>query len=319
MSRPVPAEIAQDLARARRLSWWTLVWMASVTAAMALAMGQSQAMRTALFEDVLSMVPAIVMLVALKFERREPDRLHPYGYDRVHSLGFLISAVTLTGVGAFLLYESATTLIAGEHVTIPPVMLFGQEIWLGWLMVAALVYSVIPPLILGRMKLPIAERLYDEVLHTDALMQKADWMTGLAGIAGVIGIGLGYWWADAAAAGLISLSILQDGINALRVATAELVDGVPRELGEPEIAPDAAALRDELQRRWPDAEIRLRESGRYILAQVRGEPGETGLDLRAIWPGDPECAWRFAELSFVPPGEEGARSRPGGGNERSGT
>ena len=118
-----------------------------------------------------------------------------------------------------------------EHVTIPSVHLFGQQVWLGWLMIAALAYSVVPPLILGRMKLPVAGALHDEVLHTDAMMQKADWMTGLAGIAGVIGIGFGYWWADAVAAALISFSILHDGITALRVAAAELADGVPRELG----------------------------------------------------------------------------------------
>ena len=27
-------------------------------------------------------------------------------------------------------------------------------------------------------------------------MQKADWMTGVAGIVGIIGVGFGFWWAD---------------------------------------------------------------------------------------------------------------------------
>jgi hypothetical protein len=38
----------------------------------------------------------------------------------------------------------------------------------------ALTYSIVPPVILGRMKLPLAKRLQDKVLHTDAMMQKAD-------------------------------------------------------------------------------------------------------------------------------------------------
>lgn len=300
MTEPVPSEIEDDRVRARRLEWWTLAWMTTIVIAMGAAMGQSQAMRTALLEDVLSIVPAIVMLIALRFEQKEPTALYNWGFDRVQSIAFLVSAVALTGVGGFLLYEAAVTLIAQDHVTIPPVVLFGQEIWLGWLMLAALLYSVVPPLILGRMKLPVARRLDDDVLHTDAMMQKADWMTGLAGAAGVIGIGLGYWWADAAAAAFISLSILRDGLTALRVAAAELADGVPHKLGEAETAEDAVALREALQQRWPGCDVRMREVGRYIFAQVRGPAPTEDIVLQELWPGPPEREWRFAELSFVP-------------------
>ena len=303
MSKPVPKEIEADVARARRLAWWTLAWMASIVVAMWLVMGQSQAMKTAFVEDVLSMVPAIVLLVALRFERRSPTLFYSFGFDRVHSLAFLISAVALTGVGALLLFEAVSTLVAAEHVTVPPIMVFGEHVWLGWLMIAALLYSVVPPFILGRMKLPIAERLHDEVLHTDAMMQKADWMTGLAGVAGVLGIGFGLWWADAVAAGIIAFSILTDGVTALRIATAELTDGTPRALGKAEIAADTAALIAALESRYPAAEVRVRESGRYLLAQVRGVASDESVDLAELWPCEPERSWRFAELSFVPPGK----------------
>jgi cation diffusion facilitator family transporter len=302
--RPPPA-IEDDLRRAWRLAWWTLAWMSSIVLVMWLAMGSSQAMKTAFVEDLLSMVPSIVLLVALRFERREPTRFFSFGFDRVHSLAFLVAAVALTIMGGMLLLESLRTLAKAEHVTVPPVMIFGQHVWLGWLMIAALLYSVVPPLILGRMKLPVAERLHDEVLHTDALMQKADWMTGLAGVAGVLGLGFGLWWADAAAAGIISLSILKDGATSLRIAAAELADGTPRALGKSEIAPDAAALIEALEARWPGAEVRVRESGRYLLAQVRGVAGEPTVELERLWPCAPERSWRFAELAFVPPGEGG--------------
>jgi cobalt-zinc-cadmium efflux system protein len=308
MTQPYPPEIAADIGKARRLCWWTIAWMISVIAVIGLTMGSSQAMRTAWIEDILSIVPSIVLLVSTRLERKEPTALYPHGFNRAHSLSFMIAAVALAVMGSLLLVESIITLATRDHVTIPSVTLFGQQIWLGWLMIAALAYSVIPPLILGHMKLPVAARLHDEVLHTDAKMQKADWMTGLAGIAGILGIGAGIWWADAAAAGIIAFSILNDGIRALRIATAELVDGVPRELDSARMASDARALCEALQRRWPDATIRVRESGRYILAQVRGvvPPGE--IDLKQIWPGDPDCSWRLAQISFVPPEPQ---SRPG--------
>ena len=304
MSGEIPREIEADLKRARRLEWWTLGWMASVILFMFLVMGSSQAMRTAWIEDVLSLVPAIVFLIGARLERKRSNRRFPHGFHRVHSLGFLVSAVTLTAVGALLLVESVMTLAKREHVTIPPIDLFGQHIWLGWLMVAALLYSVVPPMILGRMKLPVAKRLQDKVLHTDAMMQKADWMTGLAGVAGVVGLGLGFWWADALAAALISLSILKDGVTALRTSTAELIDGAPRALDRDELAADAEALKRALHDRYPGADVRLRETGRFIHAQLGQARPEAEVRLAEIWPGDPDRAWRFAQLSFVPPEPE---------------
>ena len=300
MRTTIPPEIEADLKRAVRLEWWTIAWMASIITLIGLVMGSSQAMKTAWIEDVLSLVPSLVFLLALHFERKPPTARFPYGYHRVNSLAFLVAAVALSVMGTVLLVESALSLFHAEHVTIPTVRLLGEEIWLGWLMVAALAYSTIPPVILGRMKLPLARRLQDEVLHTDALMQKADWMTGLAGIAGIIGIGLGYWWADAVAAGIISFSILHDGITALRIAVAELADGAPRELGSTKLEAEAGALRARLLELYPGADVRLRDSGRFILAQVCGVAPPGPVDLDSLWPGEPGRSWRFAQLSFAP-------------------
>lgn len=65
---------------------------------------------------------------------------------------------------------------------------------------------------LGRAKLPLSRELYNKILYADADMNKADWSTAAA-ILGVIGIGLGFWWADLVAAGVIALDILKDGVT----------------------------------------------------------------------------------------------------------
>lgn len=296
----IPGEIAKDFAHGRRLEWWTLFWIGSVVVVMFFATGSSQAMRTAWFEDILSLVPAIVFLIAARLEIRGPTKAFPFGFHRVQSLAFLISATALSSVGVFLLFESAMTLFKQEHVTIPPVTLFGQTIWMGWLMIAALIYSIVPPVILGRLKEPVARRLQDKVLHTDALMQKADWMTGFAGIGGILGVGLGFWWADVAASGLISASILHDGINALRSSTAELIDGAPRKLDSDEVSEEAEHLRGSLEQRFPGAQVRTRETGRYIHAQICGAEPIRDVNLAALWPGKPDRSWRLAQVSFVP-------------------
>lgn len=297
-----PVEIVEDLRRATHLERWTVAGMASATVATYFAMGSSQTMKTAFVEDLLSLIPAVTFLIAAKLEPRPPTEKYAFGFVRVSSLAFLTSAVVLTLLGGLLLFDGLSALAKGEHPTIGPVELFGRTIWLGWIMIAALTYSTIVPVVLGRLKLPVAKRLNDKVLHTDADMQKADWQTGIAGIIGILGVGFGLWWADAAAAAVISLSILADGFKNIRIAAAELLDSVPRALESPNMAADARRLRERLQARWPEGHVRLRESGRYIFANVGNvdHPGE--LPPLASWMGS-DKAWRLAQLSFTSPGQ----------------
>ena len=295
-----PQEIAADIRKARRLEWWNIGWTVSIVVVMGLAMGSSQAMKTAWVEDTLGLIPPIVFLIAAHYEARAAnDRFH-YGYDRVNSLGFLVAAVALGGVGAFLFRDSVMALWESDHVTIGSTRIGGYDVWLGWFMLAAQLYATIPPLIIGRKELPLARRLSDKLLHTDALMNKANWQTGVAGILGVAGIGMGWWWADSVAAIVISASILWDAWNSLRVATAELVDGVPLALGEREPSKEAVALADALRRAFPEADdIMLRETGRYIRAEVIGaipprDFSPEALEVEGCQP------WRIDSIAFRP-------------------
>lgn len=302
----LPEEVRVALRRAERLEYWNIFWTVTIVAFMGAVMGQSQTMKTAWVEDTLGLVPPIAFLVAARMERKGGrSRRYPFGFDRVNGLGFFLAAVALAATGTLLLWDSVSTLVSAEHATVGSVVLFGHEIWLGWLMIAAQLYSLIPPLIIGRKELPLSETLSDKLLHTDAMMNKANWMTGAAGLAGVIGLGMGWWWADSAAAAFISFDIIHDGIKAMRSSTAELVDGTPRGLSSPEIADDAKRLMALLSERYPGAEIRLRETGRLIHAEVLGQhPPEGSFDREAHWKGDPERLWRLSQVSFVPPDSE---------------
>jgi cation diffusion facilitator family transporter len=220
----LPPSQAHALRRAKRLEVITLLYMASAVAVVFATAGSSQAMKTAWVEDSLALVPPLAFLVAVRFGRRRPDADHPYGFHRATGVGHLTAAVALLAVGLLLAVESAMGLIRAEHPPIGTVQLLGQTFWSGWLMVGAMVYTGIGPFVLGRMKLPLAEELHDKVLYADADMQKADWMTATGTIVGVLGIGLGLWWADSGVALLISLSIVRDGWTNLHHATTALMD-----------------------------------------------------------------------------------------------
>ncbi|RVT38377.1 cation transporter [Sphingobium algorifonticola] len=299
----LPAELSTPMRKAIRLEYWNIFWTLTVIVTMGLVLGQSETMKTAWVEDTLGLVPPMMFLIAARFERKggRSERF-PFGYERLNGLGFFLAAVALSAVGALLLYNSGMALAAAEHATVGSIVIFGQDIWLGWLMIAAQLYSLVPPLIIGRKELPLAQELNDKLLHTDALMNKANWLTGAAGLAGVIGLGLGRWWADSVAAALISIDVLNDGIKALRSSTAELIDGAPRGLSSADLSEDALKLCDRLREEFPGATVRLRETGRLIRAEVHDtHPPTDHRHPRHYWPGHKKRAWRLAQVSFIPP------------------
>ena len=170
----LPDEQERLRQEAIRLEWMTIAFMTSIIAVMYLVLGQSQAMKTAWIEDMLALVPPIAFLVSTHLEIKDPNERFPYGFFRSVSIAYLLSSTALLVMGAYLLVDSVVKLVSASHPTIGGVELFGQQIWLGWLMIAVLIYSIIPPLLLGRKKLPLGEQLHDKVLYTDAKMNKAD-------------------------------------------------------------------------------------------------------------------------------------------------
>ncbi len=301
-----PPEQDHALRRARRLEWLTIGYLSSVVVVMYMAMGSSQAMKTAWLEDILSLIPPIVFLVAIRVAIWPPNKRFPYGYHRVVSIAFLCASVTLSAMGAWLLADSLIKLVKAEHPTIGGITVFGHTIWLGWLMIAALVYSTVPPVFLGRMKLPLAHTMHDKVLFADAQMSKADWMTAAAAIVGVMGVGMGYWWADAVAAALISLDILHDGFKNVREVVTNLMDETPKKVGGNEVDPLPDRVRDTL-RGYPwikDVRVRMREQGHVYFGEAFVVLSGNGSDLpERLYQATRQCAaldWRIHDFVLVP-------------------
>src|SRR5690606_22555560 len=163
-------------------------------------------------EDLLSFIPPIAFLIAVKVNRKAPTLDHPYGFHRSVGVGHLVSAVALTSMGTFLVIDSGSGLLSGEHPTIGTIEIFGQVIWLGWLMIGVMALIAAPPVFIGRAKIKLARDLHNKVLYADADMNKADWMTAVGSIVGVAGVGIGLWWLDYAAALFIAGGILYDGL-----------------------------------------------------------------------------------------------------------
>jgi cation diffusion facilitator family transporter len=301
----IPDDKQKLIDEARRHEIWSLFFMLTIVLLLGLIMGNSQAMKAMWMEDLLSLVPSTAVLTGIYFRQRQPNDNFNYGYRRVVQIGFLAGAVALFGFGIYLLGNSIYSLAIAHHPTIQTLSIFGTRVWLGWIMIAALVYSSIPPFILGRMKKPLAVELHDKAMHTSAKIDKGDWLSGLAAILGIIGIAYGYWWADSVAAGFIAFEIISDGWESLKNSTLHLMDMQPTNVVDKEPDPIIQRVKHEIAGlEWVrDSQIRLREIGDVLSGEAFVVPaddahlieklGDAGERVKAL-------DWRLQDFNIIP-------------------
>ncbi len=308
MRFPEHAELPPDKRevnrKAIRLEWLSVAYFISLIIILYFVLGSSQAMKAAWVEDILALFPPIAFLVASRFRERKPNARFPWGYHRAITVAYVVAAVALVFLGLFILVDSADKLIRGSHPPIGLVEIFDWKVWLGWIMIAALLYGLVPSLILGLKKQPLAEELHDKVLYADARMNRADWLTAAAAILGILGIGIGLWWADAVAALIISLDIVHDGQKFLRESVADLMDEAPQTVDASKLDPVFDKVKEETAGTdWVESSaVRLREHGHRITGEVWVVPredsnvpaclGELGERLH-------DLDWRLHELAVV--------------------
>lgn len=302
----LPEEQRRALRRAVRWQFFTIGYTSLTIVLIALVMGESQAMKTAWVEDMLSLIPQIAFLIALLYRRRPTTRIHPYGRHRAMGVGHLVAGVALFAVGANLAVDSAIGLFAAEHPTIGSVQLFGRTLWSGWLMVGVMAVTVIGPVFLyGPVKAKLAPVLHNKVLYADADMAKADWQSTAASIVGVLGVGFGLWWFDGAAAIVISAGIVWDGVRNTRSALADLMDRSARTVDDSEPHPLGARVIEELEQEdWvAEAGVRVRDEGQVLHIEAFVRPHDADVSLERLGAAAERIAaldWKVHDVVVVP-------------------
>lgn len=301
----LPVEQRDAVKKAVFWEWFTIAYSGVTISVVALVVGDSQAMKTAWIEDMLSVIPQISFLIALLFIRRPPRTRFPYGFHRVMGVGHLVAGVALLAVGGNLAFESVIGLVSGEHAAIGTVRIFGHTIWLGWVMITVMALTVVGPFIYGPAKARLAPKLHNKVLYADADMSKADWTTTVASIVGVGGIGIGWWWVDGAAALFISSGVVWDGIKNSRAAVLDLIDQRARTEDDAHVHPLADRIVDVVGRLpWASrASVRIRDLGQvfHVEAFVVPVGREVSLDdLDRARQSIVDLDWKMQDVVVIP-------------------
>jgi divalent metal cation (Fe/Co/Zn/Cd) transporter len=279
-----PDYLKKVFRKACHLEMFSLIYIISTIVFSYSVMSNSQTMKTVLLEDTLGIVPPLAFLISSKLIRWKATKNFPYGFHKSIGIAYLTSSISLLALGVFLLIDGFHALIKHEIPDLPMINFFGHTIWFGYLMITALLWSSIPTTFLGHIKIPLAEQLYDKILYADSKMNKASWSCGFASIIGIIGIGLGYWWADATAGIIISISIINDGYTNTKQSILDLIDEVPKlickDVTDPLIGDveKIVAAEDWIKK----FKIRFRDDGHIFFGEIFVEPKTEEISIDKI-------------------------------------
>src|SRR2546426_4878814 len=143
--------------------------------------------------SIMDVIASIFALVAVSAARKPADPEHPYGHGRAETLAALGEGVLLMITAVGIAFEAVRRVtIGGETVKAAGYAFV--------LLIATLVIEAGRAVVLNR----VGRMAESEALRADAANRLADVLAILAVLAGLVGVRLGFVWADSVAALLVA-------------------------------------------------------------------------------------------------------------------
>ena len=181
-----------------------LVALASVFIGVALVIGKlivglltgSLGILSEAVHSILDVVASIFALVAVRTARKPADSEHPYGHGRAENVAAFAEGVLLMITAAGIAFEAARRLIFGGGAVNPAGYAFA-------LLIATLIIEA------GRAGIlrGVGRAADSEALQADATNRLADVLATVGVLAGLVGVRMGFVWADSVAALLVAAII----------------------------------------------------------------------------------------------------------------
>lgn len=199
-----PDARAGDLALGLRLEWLTIGYnvLEAVAAVAAGFFAGSIALVGFGFDSVIEVAAATVVLWRLKVEFAGGD---PEAHERAETRALRFVGSTFLLLAAYVLYESARSLIGGEapSESVPGIV------------IAVLSLIVMPALAVAKRR--VADRIGSRSLRADAMETfVCAWLSFALLLGLALNALLGWWWADPIAAAAMIPLMVKEGLEGLR-------------------------------------------------------------------------------------------------------
>jgi cation diffusion facilitator family transporter len=193
-----------------------------------------------------------LVFVGFRTSRKLPTERYPYGYERAEDLAGLGVALVIWGSAVVAGFESVTKLL--RH---------GGTGHVGWGIAAAAV-GIAGNQLVARYKLTVGRRIRSATMVADARHSWLDALSSAGAMLGLIGVALGWGWADAVAGIVVTGFICHVGWEVTADIAHRLLDGV-----DPAMITTAEAVATTIPG-VTHAHARARWTGRTLRVEVEG-------------------------------------------------
>ena len=162
------------------------------------------------FSDVAS---DLVVVGVMRLSRQEPDQEHPYGHQRIETLGTMVLGSLLIAVGAALAWDNTLRLLTPTVAQLPE-----------WPVLVAALISVLSKEWIYHYTRRVGLAIRSDLIVANAWHSRTDAFSSIVVLVSTAGAMMGYLWLDIVAAIVISVLIIHIGWKFTWDSVKELVD-----------------------------------------------------------------------------------------------
>ncbi len=202
-----------DAVRAGKVSAVANVFLTIFKALAGVAVNSTALIADAL-HSLIDVIGSVLVWIGIKVAQKPPNKLYPYGRFKAESLAELGVGLIIIFTSLTIAYEAVEELISG---TSPKFEFYALAVAL----ISALVNEG-----LARYKIRVGVKTRSTSLVAEGKHSRTDAISSLSVFIGFLLVRMGYWWADALVAIVISVLILQVGFKIVKNAIDVLMDKV---------------------------------------------------------------------------------------------
>src|SRR3569623_1398593 len=160
----------------------------------------------------------VMTYVAVRISGKPADEQHHYGLGKVEAVSALAETALLFLLSGIVIWEALKRLIDHEgHIVAATGWAFG-----------VIIVSIVVDFFRSRALTRVARETQSHALEADALHFSSDLWSSLAVLCGLVGVWLGYAWADSAAALVVAVLVCVAGWRLGQRTVATLTAPAPR-------------------------------------------------------------------------------------------
>jgi len=225
--------------------------------------GNSHALIADAIHSIGDIIISVLLYLSMKISGKPANKTYPYGYGHIDFVTACFIGITLVLIGVGICYSSISSMLAGDMKE--PALIA----------VLAVMLSIVGNELLYHQTMCAGKQSGSEALVATAWDNRADAMTSLAALAGIVVARLGYPVFDIIGAMAVGLIIIYSAGNIIRDAVHSMMD-VSIEPGKLKKLYSAAAKVTEIKK---VNSLVTRRSGQRILVDMEVSV-DSGLSLK---------------------------------------